>query len=79
MIGERCEYSLNGECQLYNHDCNIESEQIKRLVHIATDQQHIIDKQKEIIDDVFELTLMHVSADAEELKPILDKVAQIDC
>lgn len=76
-IGERCQYSLNGECQLYNHDTNMESKQIERLVHIATCQEQIIDKQKEIIDSIFELTLMHISADAVELKPIIDDIKEI--
>lgn len=76
-IGERCQYSLCGECQLYNQNCNIESEQIDRLVHIATCQEQIICKQKEIIDEIFELALMHVSADADEMKPIVADINEL--
>ena len=76
-IGERCEYSLNGECQLYNHSCFIESEQIKRLTNIATCQEEIINKQKAIIDEIFNLALLHVSVDAEEMKPVIEKMAEL--
>lgn len=77
--GERCHYKLNGECQLFSKDCDNECatimpEYAERLLHINTCKDEIIDNQKEIIDDLFVLVSLHLSAECEEVKAVVAKI-----
>lgn len=77
--GERCRYMLNGECQLYSKNCEndcatIMPEYAERLLHINRCKDEIIDNQKEIIDDLFVLVSLHLSAECEEVKAVVAKI-----
>ena len=45
-----------------------------KLTEICMAQEEIIDKQKKIIDSLFLLLMQHISAEAEELKPIIEMI-----
>ena len=48
--------------------------ELERLTDVCIAQEEIIDKQKEIIDSLFLLLMQHISAEAEELKPIIEMI-----
>lgn len=77
--GGRCRYMLNGECQLFSKNCEndcatIMPEYAERLLHISGCKDEIINLQKEIIDDLFTLVSLHLSADCEEVKEVVAKI-----
>ena len=45
-----------------------------KLTEICMAQEEIINLQKSIIDDLFILAIQHISAEAEELKPIIEMI-----
>ncbi len=49
-------------------------ETLNRLVHIITCQQEIISNQEELLREALNLLLQHISAEAEELAPIIKKI-----
>lgn len=51
--------------------------QEERLTHICLCQQEIIEGQKTIIDELLEIALVHISSEAEELKPITRKINEV--
>ena len=74
-----CEYCLDKECQLFSRECDESCPMnhpnfSERLTHIALCQEEIIQLQKEVIDELFNLLSMHISAEAEELRPIIEKI-----
>ena len=50
------------------------SSTLARLTHVAIAQEDIINLQKDIIDELFILALQHISVNATELEPIIEKI-----
>ena len=48
--------------------------EMDRLSHVCMAQEEIVNLQKEIIDDLFLLLLQHISAEADEIKGIVEKI-----
>lgn len=48
--------------------------EMDRLSHVCMVQEEIVNLQKEIIDDLFLLLLQHISAEADEIKGIVEKI-----
>ena len=75
----KCKYLLDGECQLFSRKCEENCsihhpDYTDRLTHIAGCQEEIIKLQKEIIDELFNIACMHISAESEELRPVILKI-----
>ena len=78
---QRCRYMFNGECQLFSAKCEddkgIMPEYVERLLHIVNCLEEIRSRQSEVIEDLFKLAMMHLSADCEEVKTITAKINEI--
>ena len=75
----KCDYFLDGECQLFSKSCDENCsinhpDFTERLTHIATCQEEIIQLQKEVIDELFAMLSLHISVEAEEMRPLIDKI-----
>lgn len=69
----KCEYRLDRECMLLSRDLdpdNLES----RLVHIVGCQEEIINLQKAVIDEMFNLIALKAELNAEELEAVVEKI-----
>ena len=74
-----CNYLLDGECQLFSKNCDnscpmSRPDFMERLTHIATCQEEIIQLQKEVIDELFAMLSLHISVEAEEMRPLIEKI-----
>lgn len=48
-----------------------------KLTEACIAQEEIIGLQKDIIDSLFLLLMQHISAESEELKPIIDMINEV--
>lgn len=64
---------MDRECALLSKDFDVDSCE-ERLLHIVTCQEEIIDLQKTVIDEMFNLIGMKAELDAAELEGIVEKI-----
>lgn len=70
---DKCQYRVNGQCALLSKDFDLDSCE-ERLLHIATCQEEIIDLQKAVIDEMFNLIALKAELNAEELEAVVEKI-----
>lgn len=70
---DKCQYRVNGQCALLSKDFNLDSCE-ERLLHIATCQEEIINLQKAVIDEMFNLIALKAELNAEELEAVVEKI-----
>ena len=70
---DKCQYRVNGQCALLSKDFDLDSCE-ERLLHIATCQEEIINLQKAVIDEMFNLIALKAELNAEELEAVVEKI-----
>ena len=70
---DRCQYRTSGQCALLSKDFDLDSCE-ERLLHIATCQEEIINLQKAVIDEMFNLIALKAELNAEELETVVEKI-----
>jgi hypothetical protein len=70
---DKCQYRVNGQCALLSKDFGLDSCE-ERLLHIATCQEEIINLQKAVIDEMFNLIALKAELNAEELEAVVEKI-----
>ena len=70
---DKCQYRVNGQCALLSKDFDLGSCE-ERLLHIATCQEEIINLQKAVIDEMFNLIALKAELNAEELEAVVEKI-----
>jgi hypothetical protein len=76
---KKCDYCLDGECQLYSKICDEDCvlnkvDTMDRLTHIMNCQEEIIRYQKDIIDNLFAIAIQFISVEEEEMRMIAQKI-----
>lgn len=70
---DKCQYRVNGQCALLSKDFDLDSCE-ERLLHIVTCQEEIINLQKAVIDEMFNLIALKAELNAEELETVVEKI-----